>query len=65
LCLNGAKAEAYHFIPKGLNPGRRYRLTYDSSGQTREVDGGYLVDQGVRVAVKGTATSELLLFETL
>ncbi len=53
----------YQFCPRGLDVSRRYRVTHDTSGQSREADGGLLVDQGLRVAVRGALTSELLLFE--
>ena len=63
--LGGAKEEAYSLYPKGLDVSRRYRVTYDSCHQTREMEGGVLLDQGLRVRVPGTCTSELLLFQAL
>jgi alpha-galactosidase len=62
----GASGEnAYRLYPRGIDAGRRYRVTYDTAGQTREVDGGTLLDQGLRVSVAGPYTSELLLFEAI
>ena len=63
--LPGATGEAYRFYPRGLDISRSYRVTYDTTGQSREVDGGRLVDEGLRVPVAGAYTSELLLFEAL
>jgi alpha-galactosidase len=63
--LPGAHGDSYHFHPRGLDPSRRYRVTYDNTGRVREVDGGALIDQGLRVPVASAFTSELLLFETL
>lgn len=53
----------YQFYPRGLDGARRYRVTYDTVGRAREMDGGTLVDQGLRVVVAGAGRSELLLFE--
>ena len=63
--LGGATEDAYHLYPKGLDVSKRYRVTYDTSGRSREMDGGMLVDQGLRVVVPGGFTSELLLFEAV
>jgi alpha-galactosidase len=57
--------DAFHLYPQGLDVGRRYRVTYDTSGQSREMDGGALVDLGLRVKVSGAFTSELVLFEAI
>jgi alpha-galactosidase len=61
--LGGADSDSYVFRARGLDMSRRYRVTYDSSAQCREVDGGALVDDGLRVRVPSPYTSELLLFE--
>ena len=63
--LPEADGGAYHFFPKGLDAGRRYKVTYDSSGRTREVEGGMLLDRGLRLPVTASYTSELLLFEAI
>jgi len=55
----------YHLRPRGLDISRRYRVTWDNSGQTCEVDGFTLVQQGVVVRLEGALTSELLLFEAV
>ena len=48
---------------RGLDRGRRYRVTFDSSGQTCHLDGARLMHEGLRVRLEGALTSELLLFE--
>jgi hypothetical protein len=63
--LGGAKEDAYHFYPKGLDISKRYRVTYDTRGQSQECEGGTLANQGLRVAVPSAFTSELLLFEVV
>jgi alpha-galactosidase len=50
---------------RGLDVSRRYRVTFDNSGQTCEVDGLTLMKQGITVRLEGGLTSELLLFEAL
>jgi alpha-galactosidase len=58
-----AKAEdSYTFTPRGLDRGRRYRVTLDNNGQSYLADGASLADQGITVRVSGPLGSELILF---
>jgi alpha-galactosidase len=50
---------------RGLDVSRRYRVTWDNSGQASVVDGFTLVKQGITVRLEGPLTSELLMFEAL
>jgi len=50
---------------RGLDVSRRYRATFDNSGETCEVDGLTLMKQGITVRLEGGLASELLLFEAL
>jgi alpha-galactosidase len=50
---------------RGLDVGRRYRVTWDNSGQSCEVDGFALMKQGVPVRLEGALTSELLIFQAI
>lgn len=50
---------------RGLDVGRRYRVTWDNTGQTSEVDGFLLIKHGITVRLEGALTSELLLFEAV
>jgi alpha-galactosidase len=61
--LGNATGVSYHFRPRGLDPARTYRVTYDAKGYQREIDGGRLMDEGVQVQVPAAFTSELLTFE--
>jgi hypothetical protein len=45
-----------------LDRSKRYRVTWDNSGQSCEVDGFTLMNQGVTIELGGALTSELLLF---
>jgi alpha-galactosidase len=49
----------------GLDVSRRYRVTWDNSGETSVVDGFTLMKQGITVRLEGPLTSELLLFQAL
>ena len=51
----------YHLRWRGLDAGRRYRVTWDNSGQTAELDGLALMQQGLTVRLAGALTSELLV----
>lgn len=50
---------------RGLDTAKRYRVTWDTSGQTCELDGFALTKQGITVRLEGALTSELLLFEAI
>lgn len=63
--LLGATGETYTVRPRGLRPDRVYRIAYDSLGWIREVSGGTLIDDGIRVPVPSALTSELLLIESI
>jgi hypothetical protein len=55
----------YCLRPRGLDVGRRYRVTFDNSGQSCEVDGLILMKQGLTIRLEGALTSELLLLEAV
>jgi len=46
---------------RGLDAGRRYRVTWDNCGLACEMDGFTLMHQGVTVRLEGALTSELLI----
>jgi len=50
---------------RGLDVSKRYRVTWDNTGQTCEVDGFTLMQQGITVRLEGALTSELLCCEVL
>jgi alpha-galactosidase len=50
---------------RGLDAGRRFRVTFDNSGATCEVDGYVLTSQGLTVRLGGALTSELLIVEAV
>jgi alpha-galactosidase len=50
---------------RGLDPGRRYRVEFDNTGQSCELEGAVLMNQGLTIRLPGALTSELLLLEAL
>ena len=48
---------------RGLDVSRRYRVTWQDTGQVGELDGFTLMKTGLPVRLEGALTSELLLFE--
>jgi alpha-galactosidase len=61
--LGGPMQPEYLLRLRGLDAGRRYRVTWDNAGQTCEVDGFTLMKQGITVRLEGALTSELLMCE--
>jgi len=55
-------SDAYLFQPRGLDPAKTYRVTFDSTGTAATVDGLRLIQQGLRVPLRSVLSSELLLF---
>jgi alpha-galactosidase len=63
--LSAPTTPEYLLQLRGLDVSRRYRVTWDNSGQVCEVDGFMLMKQGVIIRLEGALTSELLLFEAV
>jgi len=55
--------DTYVFKPRGLDPARTYRVTFDSMNAAVTVDGLRLLHDGLPIRVEGVGMSELLLFE--
>ena len=63
--LGGPTQPEYLLRLRGLDAGRRYRVTWDNAGETCEVDGFTLMKQGLTVRLEGALTSELLMCEAV
>ncbi len=61
--LSGPTEPDYVLRPRGLDVSKRYRVTFDNTGQTADIDGATLATHGITVRLEGALTSELLLFE--
>ncbi|MCL5995731.1 MAG: alpha-galactosidase [Chloroflexi bacterium] len=55
----------YELRLRGLDVSKRYRATFDNTGQSCEVDGFTLMNQGIKIRLEGALTSELLLFQAV
>jgi alpha-galactosidase len=56
-------SDSYVFRPRGLDPARSYRVTFDSTQTTATIAGLRLIQDGLRIRLESTLSSELLLFE--
>ena len=63
--LSAPREPEYLLRLRGLDAGRRYRVTWDNTGQTCEVDGFVLTKHGIVMRLEGALTSELMLFEAV
>ena len=63
--LAAPRTPEYVLRPRGLDPGRRYQVTWDNSGCSCAVDGFTLMQSGLVVRLEGALTSELLLFQAV
>jgi alpha-galactosidase len=52
----------FRFIPRGLDLGRSYRVTFHNRGQTLEIPGSQLLE-GIPIRLEEALTSEMLIFE--
>jgi alpha-galactosidase len=53
----------FRFFPRGLDLSRNYAVKFSNSGQTVELRGDQLLQQGIPVRLDAALTSELLIFE--
>jgi alpha-galactosidase len=52
----------YKFFPRGLDLSRSYEVKFGNSGQTIEVSGESLLQEGIPVRLDADLTSEMLIF---
>lgn len=55
-------SDTYFFRPRGLDPAKTYRVTFDSTGTSASMDGARLIQEGLRIRLETALSSELLLF---
>lgn len=60
--LAAPRERAYQLRLRGLDRSQRYRVTWDNSGQSCDVEGFTLMNEGLTIELGGALTSELLLF---
>jgi alpha-galactosidase len=54
----------YRFVPRGLDMSRTYKVTFKNRGETVEMSGLKLMQEGVAVRLETAGTSEMLLFNS-
>jgi alpha-galactosidase len=55
----------YRFVPRGLDASADYEVTFKNRGETVEMSGVRLMQEGVPVRLETAGTSEMLLFESV
>jgi len=59
--LGESRTETYTFLPRGLDPGRRYEILFDTAGARVTATGLQLSTTGLPVRLPGRMMSELLV----
>jgi alpha-galactosidase len=63
--LSAPTQPQYRLHPRGLDLSRKYKVTFDNSGEAVTIDGFTLVEEGLNIRLEGALTSELLVFEAV
>lgn len=61
--MGESDSDTFVFKPRGLDRGKTYKVTFDSTGETARVDGVRLMQEGLPIRLEAIMSSELLLFE--
>jgi alpha-galactosidase len=61
--IGTSDSDTYLFKPRGLDRGKTYRVTFDSTGEEAVMKGIELTRDGLAIRLESTMASELLLFE--
>lgn len=63
--LSASEQEEITVRLRGVSRSKKYLLTFDNSGETCEVSGYQLMNEGVHVRLTGALTSELVLYQEI
>ena len=58
-------ATVHTVYPRGIDPSRSYAVTFDNCGATVELSGAEMMQRGLRVALSGSLSSELIIYEVI
>ena len=61
--MQEAKKDMFVLYPKGIDPELTYRVTLDNLRKSFKMTGGEILQQGVRVRIPASLSSELILWE--
>ena len=62
--LNTEEFKERLFKPKGFDGQKKYKVTFDNTGETKIIEGSELLQKGLSIEIENPR-SELLLFEQL
>ena len=51
--------------PRGLDISKTYEVTFDNKGATVQISGYSMANDGIRVRLDGSLTSELILYKAI
>ena len=63
--ISSSGQDTFQFHPKGLDAGKTYRVTLDSTGSQLDLEGWKLIRDGLAIPLEMRTESELLLFEAI
>ena len=52
-------------LHRGIDPSRSYEVTFDNCGASVEMSGAEMMQRGLRVALSGSLSSELIIYEVI
>ena len=55
----------FRIYPKGLDRSKKYKVTFDNSGESTIFDGFSLMNDGLRLDIPAALSSELIIFEAI
>ena len=55
----------FRFVPRGLDTSRTYKVTFKNRGETVELSGLKMMQEGIPVRLETAGTSEMLLFSSV
>ena len=61
--MSKTDSDIYLFRPRGLSPGKKYRVTFDNMNTKVKISGLELIREGLPIRLEAEMSSELLLFE--
>ena len=63
--IGKSRSDVYHFFPRGIDPARNYKVSFDEVGTSSTITGFGLIQDGIRVRLEAVQSSELILFEAV
>jgi hypothetical protein len=61
----GDKSDEYIFFPSGIDPSTHYCIDLDSQGNSWNVPGSTLIQEGIKIRLEEPLTSELVVIQSI